>query len=242
MRVLVLQHAAIEHPGIFRDFFEADGIEWHAVELDEGETIPPLADYDVMWVMGGPMDTFEEEAHPWLVPEKEAIRDWVGRRAKPFIGFCLGHQLLADALGGRVGRMVAPEVGILEVDLTPEGFEDPLFAGAAARAEYFQWHSCGVLELPEGGISLARSPACACQALRVGEAAYGIQYHVELTPTTVTDWGQIPAYMSALEDAMGEGALQSLDAEAAARMPAFNAEARRLYDGFMAIARETLGA
>ena len=123
------------------------------------------------------------------------------------------------------------------VALTAAGRSDPLFAEAAARADYFQWHSCGVLDLPEGGVSLASSPACAVQALRVGDCAYGIQYHMELTPTTVTDWAGVPAYAEALDSAMGDGALKRLDAAAGERMPEFNREARRLYDRFMAITR-----
>jgi GMP synthase-like glutamine amidotransferase len=237
MRVLVFQHINIEHPGVFREFLDADGIRWDAIELDEGEAIPSFADYDLLWVMGGPMDTFEEDVHPWLVAEKEAIREAVAVRGLPFIGFCLGHQLLADALGGEVGRTETPEVGIMDVELTAAGQSDPLYAGAAARADYFQWHSCGVLGLPEGGVGLARSPACEIQAMRVGDSAYGIQYHVELTPDTVTDWAAVPAYAEALDSAMGEGALERLDADAATRMPEFNREARRLYDCFMAIAR-----
>ena len=237
MRVLVFQHINIEHPGIFRDFLDADGIRWDAIELDEGEAIPSFADYDLLWVMGGPMDTFEADIHPWLVAEKAAIREAVAVRGLPFIGFCLGHQLLAEALGGEVARMATPEVGIMDVALTTAGQSDPLYAGAAAHADYFQWHSCGVLRVPEGGVSLARSPACEIQAMRVGESAYGIQYHVELTPATVTDWAAVPAYAEALDSALGEGALQRLDADAAARMPKFNREARRLYDRFMAIAR-----
>lgn len=240
MRVLVLQHIKVEHPGIFRDFFDADGIAWEAVELDEGEPIPSLDDYDVLWVMGGPMDTFEEAAYPWLAPEKAAIREWVVERRKPFIGFCLGHQLLADALGGRVERMPVSEVGIMEVETTPEGRADPLFSDARPKAKYFQWHSCGVVALPEGAVSLARSPACAVQALRVGKRAYGIQYHVELTATTVTDWAAVPAYKESLESSMGEGALERLEAEAKRHMPDFNREARRLYERFVALAREAL--
>ena len=89
-------------------------------------------------------------------------------------------------------------------------------------------------------MSLARSPACEVQALKVGKAAYGIQYHVELTPTTVSDWGAIPAYSEALESALGAGALERLDTETKRRMPAFNREARRLYDRFMGIARAAL--
>ena len=97
MHILVFQHIAIEHPGIFRDFFRDDGVRWTAVELDQGEAIPDLTDFDALWVMGGPMDAWQEDAHPWLVPEKAAIRRAVTELNMPFLGVCLGHQLLADA-------------------------------------------------------------------------------------------------------------------------------------------------
>ena len=74
MRLLVFQHIAIEHPGIFRSFLQADGIRWDAVELDEGQLVPDLRAYDALWVMGGPMDIWDVDEHPWLIPEKRAIR------------------------------------------------------------------------------------------------------------------------------------------------------------------------
>lgn len=237
MRILVFQHIAVEHPGILRDHLAADGIAWDAVELDAGEPIPPLGRYDALWVMGGPMDVWEEAEHPWLVAEKQAIREAVVEREMPYLGLCLGHQLLAASLGGRVGKMTAPEVGILGIDLTEDGRTDPLFAGIAPRHEALQWHGAEVAEPPPGAVVLASSPACAVQAMRVGRHAYGIQYHVELTDRTVGEWGEVPAYACSLDAVLGSGALAGLDREAASRMPAFNANARRLYDNWMRIAR-----
>ena len=233
MRILVFQHIACEHPGIFRDFLAADGIAYDAVELDAGEAIPALDGYDALWVMGGPMDVWEEERHPWLIREKVAIRDAVLARRLPYFGLCLGHQLLAAALGGRVGKMTAPEVGLLGIELTEAGRRDRLMAGLPARQTALQWHGAEVQELPPGAIVLASSPACAVQAMRVGRHAYGLQYHVELTSRTVPEWGEIPAYACALDDALGAGALPRLRDEAAQLMPDFNRAARLLYDNFM---------
>lgn len=237
MRFLVLQHVAVEHPGIFRDFMRADGIAWDAVELDEGEVLPPLDGYDALIVMGGPMDVFEEEAHPWLAAEKALVREAVARRDMPFLGICLGHQLLADALGGRVETMDEPEVGVMEVALTAGARADPLLAGLGRTVACLQWHGCAVTALPDGAEILARSPRCAVQAFRAGRRAYGLQYHVELTPATVAEWGALPAYRASLERVSGPGALEALAAAAARRMPAFNRDARLLYDNFLALVR-----
>ena len=176
MKFLVLQHIDIEHPGVFRDFMREDGIAWDAVELDEGERIPPLDGYDAVISMGGPMDVFEEEAHPWLADEKDVIREVVTGRDMPFLGVCLGHQLLADALGGRVETMPEPEVGIMTVDLTEHGRADPLLAGLDPTLTCLQWHGCAVTAMPEGGGSAwprpgsAPSRPCGSDAMPTGSS------------------------------------------------------------------------
>ena len=237
MRFLVLQHIDAEHPGILRDFMAEDGVRWDAVELDEGDAIPSLDGYDAMVVMGGPMDVWEEDVHPWLVPEKAAITEAVLGREMPFLGVCLGHQLLADALGGEVAAMHSPEVGILDVELTGEGRRDLVLGSAPASFKALQWHGAEVARLPPGGVVLARSPACPVQAFRVGDSAFGIQYHVELTDATVHQWGVIPEYAAALAQTLGADGLDRMQAGAATHMGEFNENARRLYDAFMAVVR-----
>src|SRR5262249_38905797 len=192
MRFLVFQHIAIEHPGIFRDFFAADGVAWDAVELDAGEAIPSFDGYDALWVMGGPMDVWETDRHPWLVREMQAIRAAVGERQLPYMGVCLGHQLLGAALGGTVGKAAQAEVGILEVELTDAGRRDPLFEGMATRFKALQWHGAEVAGAPADAVVLARSPLCQVQAMRIGRHAYGMQDHTELTPATVGEGGEVP--------------------------------------------------
>lgn len=241
MRILVFQHIAVEHPGLFASFLDADGHSWDVVELDAGEDVPALDLYDMLWVMGGPMDVWEDDIHPWLVREKAAIRQWV-RSGKPYLGVCLGHQLLADALGGRVGPGAEPEVGLLSVALTGEGRDDPLFRGAPDDGICFQWHGAEVLAPPAGARVLARSDACPVQAMRVGRFAYGVQYHQEVTPAMVAAWGEVPAYARSLEAVMGPGAMDPLLAATEAHAEALSAFARTLYDNLMAVAARAISA
>jgi GMP synthase-like glutamine amidotransferase len=237
MRFLVFQHIALEHPGIFRDFFRRDGIAWDPVELDEGQPIPPLDGYDALWVMGGPMDVWEEAENPWLVPEQRAIREAVVDRGLPYMGICLGHQLLGASLGGKVGKAAQAEVGILDVELTDAGRADPMFSGIADSFKALQWHGAEVSVAPAGAAILARSPLCGVQALRYGRHAYGMQYHTELTNQTVGEWGKVPAYSCALDQTLGAGALPKFEAEAGRHMPDFNRNSERLYQNFMNLVR-----
>ena len=242
MRLLVFQHIDCEHPGRLRDFLREDGIDWTAVELDKGDPIPPLEGYDVLWVMGGPMDVWDVDEHPWLVEEKRAIRKWVREMERPFLGLCLGHQLLADALGGTCGPQRPPEIGVSRVDLTDEGRADPIFLQVAESQVVLQWHSVRVAQPPDGAVVLASSPDCRVQAMRVGPRAWSMQYHVEVEEDTVCNWAAVDAYRTALETLLGPLAVETLAADARCHMTDFETNARMLYSNFMRAAQHLPGS
>ena len=231
MKFLVLQHINIEHPGIFLDFMKKDKIHIDTVELDEGEKIPKLDSYDAMIVMGGPMDTWQEETYPWLKTEKEEIHKFVSVMKKPFLGLCLGAQLLSEVVGGKVRKMKTPEIGVMDISITNT---DSIFNGMNKNLKVLQWHSYEVCDLPKNTELLASSPLCGVQAFSSGNA-FGLQFHVEQTNETVPQWACVPEYKSALEKTLGSNALEKFRKEVEVNLKIFNGSARTVYDNFKKI-------
>ena len=233
--LLVLQHIEIEDPGYLLDLMRADDMRVTQIELDAGESIPAdLDEFDAMLCMGGPMDTWMEDEYPWLIDEKRRIREWVVERQKPFLGFCLGCQLLGEVLGGRVERSAPPEIGMLDIEMTDAAARDPLFADYPRVIKALQWHSYEVrgLEATAGVTILGSSTTTPYQIFSYREHAWAMQFHVEVRSDTVRLWGEVPEYRDALEASLGAGALQKLDAEAAAQMAEMNRLAALLYENF----------
>lgn len=231
MKILIFQHLACETAGVFTELWTVDGHELHVMALDEGDQIPPLDSYDLLAVMGGPMDVWQEAEHPWLISEKAAIKHWVQVLNRPYFGICLGHQLLAVSLGGEVQPMPRPEVGLSQISQTGAGRSDPIFAHLPAEMTTLQWHGVAVTTLPRDTVVLACNPACAVQAMRVGRHAYGVQYHLEILPSTTADWQTIPAYRTALHAAIGVEAAERLEAEVAPHLPEFRRIAEQINQG-----------
>lgn len=234
MRVLVLQHIGCEHPGVFSEVMRERDVEQVAVELDRGQALPDWREFDAVLAMGGPMGAGDDADHPWLADEKALVREAVdGGRA--FLGVCLGVQLLAAALGARVYEAERAEVGLLGVELTDEGRDDPLFAGLDDLPVTLQWHG-DTFDLPDGAVRLARSPMAQNQAFRVGERAYGIQFHLEVTGEMAGEWGQVPAYQRSLSSALGDERGAAFIAETQRRAGEMHPAARRLFANWLELA------
>ena len=235
MNIIVLQHIKIEDPGYLKDLMLADGFNITTIELDEGEKIPTdLSNFDAMFCMGGPMDTWMEEKYPWLIDEKKAIKEFVVSLRKPYLGFCLGCQLLGEIIGGKVVKSKNPEIGMLNINFSKNKKNDPLFYKFPEEITSLQWHSYEVQGLEENNdvTHLASSPETKYQIFKYKDHAYGIQFHIEVKNTTVNDWGCVPEYKSALEKQLGQGALEKFDNQAQINMKNMNNYSYILYSKF----------
>ena len=235
MEVIVLQHIKIEDPGYIKDLMIADGVKLTTIELDEGDRIPnDITKFDAMFCMGGPMDTWMEKDYPWLIDEKKRIKEFVVDLKKPYLGFCLGCQLLGEVIGGKVVKSNNSEIGMLNVDFSENKKNDLLFSKFPEKITSLQWHSYEVrnLESNKNVTLIASSPETKYQIFKYQNHAYGIQFHIEVKDTTVNDWGCVPEYKSALEKQLGKGALEKFDKEAQNNMQNMNSYSKILYENF----------
>ena len=235
MEVIVLQHIKIEDPGYIKDLMLLDNVNLTTIELDEGEKIPnDLNKFDAMFCMGGPMDTWMEDKYPWLIEEKKKIKNFVVDLQKPYLGFCLGCQLLGEAVGGKVVKSNPAEIGMMDINFSNKKNNDSLFSSFPNKIKSLQWHSYEVnnLESNKDVTILASSPITKYQIFKYKNHAYGIQFHIEIKDTTVNEWGCVPAYKSALEEQLGVGALEKFDKEAKSNMIEMNNYSKILYLNF----------
>jgi GMP synthase (glutamine-hydrolysing) len=185
VRVLSLIHQDDAPTGTFGDAVRERGGELTEWNLARGAPPEPPEAFDAVLVFGGGMHVDQEDQHPWLREEDDLIKGLLAAKL-PLLGVCLGGQLIAKAAGAHVGPAPQEEVGWNEVELTPEAAGDPLFAGVPERFDAFQWHSYA-FDLPPGGVPLARN-SVGLQAYRLGDFAWGIQFHAEVTREIVEGW------------------------------------------------------
>ncbi|TGE15438.1 type 1 glutamine amidotransferase [Hymenobacter elongatus] len=180
MQIHCLQHAAFETPGLLLEWAAAHGHEWSFTHLYAPEpSFPALQDFDWLVVLGGVMGVDEENRYGWLAPEKAFIRAAM-KAGKMVLGICLGAQLLADALGARVYRNPALEIGFWAIQPAPEAATHPLLRHFTEAITVLHWHG-DTFGLPAGAVPIASSQACAHQGFVVDNRIVGLQFHPELT-------------------------------------------------------------
>jgi GMP synthase-like glutamine amidotransferase len=185
--IVIIKHIAIEGPGTLEDFLKERKITYKIIELGQGEKLPrSLSKIRAVISLGGPMNVYEEEKHPFLKKENIFIK-CILENEKPFLGICLGAQLLAKAAGAKVRKNHVKEIGWFKIKLTPEGERDLFCQGLSKELLVFQWHE-DTFALPKQGTLLAEGTTCLNQAFKVGRNAYGIQFHIEVTSDMIESW------------------------------------------------------
>jgi GMP synthase-like glutamine amidotransferase len=188
MKIHYLQHVPFETPGFILEWAKTRGIDCASTMLHEypagGVPFPETGTFDWLLIMGGPMNVYEEAIYPWLAEETRFVKKALDA-GKTVIGFCLGAQLLAKALGGAVTRNPVKEIGWLPVSLTEAARKHPLLGFLPPRPVVFQWHGDTFSVLPEGAVLLAESAVCAHEAFVWKEKAFAFQFHLESTAATI---------------------------------------------------------
>jgi GMP synthase (glutamine-hydrolysing) len=185
--VLIIKHIDIEGPGSIEDFLLDTARTFSILDLSKGDRLPAsLENIDAVVSLGGPMNVYEEQRYPFLKEEDAFIKRLLCAQI-PFLGICLGSQLLAKAAGARVVKSPQKEIGWFRVRLTEAGMQDVLFAQLKQDFSVFQWHE-DMSEIPKEGAWLSLSQGCPHQAFRVGRNAYGLQFHVEVNAAIVDSW------------------------------------------------------
>ena len=232
MNVLAVIHGDEARSGVFADVTRGRGHSLEEWSLAWNVPPPrPMDEYGAVFVFGGAMHADQDDHHPWLRDENLLIQSLLNLHV-PFLAVCLGAQLLAKAAGAGVGPAREPEIGWFPVELTAAAREDPLFGRLPARFQAFEWHYY-THGLPGGSVELGRSAICT-QAFRLGRAAWGIQFHAEVTEKQIGGW---------IADSPDEipGRARALTRETAERIAEWNGLGRTLCEGFLALS-ETAAA
>jgi GMP synthase (glutamine-hydrolysing) len=176
-------HASFETPGIIEKWARDRGYNFDGTPTYTGERLPDATEVDFLIVMGGPQSPMHMNDHPYLRDEIKLISAAIGRNV-PVVGFCLGSQLIAEALGARTQKSPEKEVGIFAVQLNDAGQQDPILRSFPTEFEVLHWHH-DMPGIPDGAVLLARSAGCPHQAFRFGDRIYGFQFHMEPTKESI---------------------------------------------------------
>jgi len=187
MKILIIKHVENEGPVTIGEYLKKNKIDSEPVELWRGDEFPDdLTGISSVVCLGGPMNVYDEDKHPFLKKEDVFIKETM-KKGIPFFGVCLGAQLLAKAAGAKVYKAAEEEIGWSKIKLTDEGRKDKIFSGLDTDVlDVFQWHG-DTFDIPKGGVLLAEGDKVKNQAFRIG-SAYGFQFHIEVDEEKLAEW------------------------------------------------------
>ncbi|MFD4999149.1 type 1 glutamine amidotransferase [Streptomyces buecherae] len=230
--VLILQHVEVEKPGLILDALRGSDLDVDVRNLVEtpgaaADDLPPVAELAGLVVMGGPMNADDLAGHPALKLERDLLADAL-RVGVPTLGVCLGAQLLARAQGipVRTGAELGRESEIGWAPLRDVDRADPVVGPLAEAPAVLHWHGDRIVPAPETRV-LASTDSTPCQAFRAGPAAWGLQFHLEVTPELLDDWLAEPSFAVEAAGALGPDALDRLRRDARAVAPTLRPLAER---------------
>jgi GMP synthase (glutamine-hydrolysing) len=183
LRIHYLQHVPFEGPGFIESWALVRGHRLTSTCLYAGQLLPAVEQLDWLFILGGPMNVYEENRFPWLAREKRFIGEAL-HGGKVVIGICLGAQLLACVLGAKVTRNPCVEIGWYPVEKAAKASQSSLSGFLPDQFPAFHWHG-DTFEIPRGAVHLARSPACENQAFAFGDRVAAFQFHLESTRESV---------------------------------------------------------
>ena len=233
-KIIILQHTPLVTPGYFTKLMNEDLVETTIIRLDQGDKFPVNLDiFDGMICLGGPMDTWMEEQYPWMIDEKNKIKEFVLNNQKPYLGICLGCQFLGEILGGKVIKSNPPEIGVLNINILDNKKKDQIFQNFDNQIKALQWHSYEVSELNNSEVTiLGSSGITKFQIFKYKNHAYGIQFHIEVDENTIIKWSKVPELKNALEKYLGKNSIDELDKSLRNNIQEMKNNTKKLYENF----------
>ena len=232
-RVLALQFCWDDPPAYLSEIMHEHHIPYKLVEVDK-YPVPVPTEFDAILAMGGFQHVGENEKYPYLLGVESMIRKVVEKDI-PYLGICLGGQLLAHVLGAPVKRHTITPLGFFNVQTTVMGRADPLFHDLPDIMQVFHWHE-DTFDIPLEAVQLACNAQTENQAFRYGRHAYGTQYHTEVTPEMIDTWFHFPEYRQEIVSALGEDAVDNYVTESAHIFPLYRQHSRIMFENFLKIA------
>ena len=229
--ILFIKHIDIEGPGTIETHFKKMGCPTKTLNLHKGDRfLKDFSQIDAVVSLGGPMSVYEEDKFPFLKEEDRYLRTIIQEEI-PYLGICLGSQLLAKACGAKVTRSPVKEIGWFKAQLKPEGKTDPLFLGVGDEIDVYHWHE-DMWEVPQEGRLLATGDGCPHQSFKIGKNAYGLQFHIEVTDRIIKDWCK--NYFKSDDPVLNQKAKDMVETFGKKRND-FEQTARKIYDNFARI-------